>query len=237
VTAPDIVFPVRQGERNEELRYALRSLRLLPHGQVWLAGHKPRWVSDEVRHVAVKQTGSKYANSLRNLLTACQQIQLSEEFVYWNDDMFLLEPIDRVPVLHRGTLADHVAAYYTSRHSRYVKGLAATDEVLRRLLPGREPLSYELHTPMTMDKAGVLAAEGRCKASQANAALQIKSAYGNLHEVGGEYAQDVKVFKPEPVWDRGPTPFVSTIDGIWGRHPAVTFVQELHSEPSPYERT
>lgn len=236
MTPPDVVFPLRRGERNEELRYALRSLRLLPHGQVWVAGHRPTWLSGEVRHVPTKQNASKYANSLRNLLTACREIQLSEEFVLWNDDFFLLEPIERVPVLHRGTLADHVKAYRALRHSQYVRGLAATDEVLRRLLPGREPLSYELHTPMTMDRHGVLAAAGRCQAERLSA-LQIKSAYGNLSEVGGEWADDVKVFRPEPTWEPGPTPFVSTVDSVWGKHPAVTYVRELHPDPSPYERS
>lgn len=234
---PDIVFPVRRDERNEELRYALRSLRFLPHGQVWVAGHKPTWLSDRVRHVPTQQNSSKYANSLRNLLTACRETELSEELVLWNDDFFLLHPIDRVPVLHRGTLAHHVQAYHSLRHSRYVRGL---DETLRRLRAEgfEDPLSYELHTPMTMDKAGVIEAHGRLTHKHGRAdALQIKSAYGNIAKVGGDWADDVKIFRPDQPWEPGPTPFVSTVDTVWGKHPAIDYIKRLHSEPSPYERS
>jgi hypothetical protein len=45
VTLPDVVYVVRPGNRNEELRYSLRSIAAhLPHRRVWLAGFCPSWV-------------------------------------------------------------------------------------------------------------------------------------------------------------------------------------------------
>ncbi|MEU0273202.1 hypothetical protein ABZ129_15340, partial [Streptomyces sp. NPDC006307] len=61
--APDIVVPVREGAVNEQLRFALRSWAAhLPHGRVWLVGHRPRWAAN-VEHIATRQTGTKYQNS------------------------------------------------------------------------------------------------------------------------------------------------------------------------------
>jgi hypothetical protein len=36
VRTPDVVYVVRPGEKNEELRDSLRSLAHLPHGKGWV---------------------------------------------------------------------------------------------------------------------------------------------------------------------------------------------------------
>ena len=41
----DAVYYVRPGDRNDELRYSLRSLANLPHDRVWIVGHTPPWVT------------------------------------------------------------------------------------------------------------------------------------------------------------------------------------------------
>src|SRR5688572_14976620 len=100
----DIVFPIRASGRTDELRYSLRSLVNLPHDRVWIAGHRPEWVSKEVGHIAVHQLGgtTKYERSLANLLAACSHPEVSDEFVRFDDDFFVMVPMDRVPLLHQG---------------------------------------------------------------------------------------------------------------------------------------
>ena len=41
---PDIVYFVKPSEDNDELKYSLRSLKNLNHGQVYLVGYRPSWV-------------------------------------------------------------------------------------------------------------------------------------------------------------------------------------------------
>lgn len=232
---PDIVFPVRPGERNEELRYALRSLRFLPHGRVWIAGHRPSWVKG-VEYIKTYQRGNKHVNALNNLLLAAQQDGVAESFVLWNDDMYLLEPIDQVPVKHRGTIADYLAAKRHQGVSSYVRGVRETGRILNHL-GFADPLCYELHIPMPMRKRTLMEAFriGTAAGVPGTRVLQMRTLYGNLAGIGGEYAEDVKVFTKVGSYEQGELPFLSTSDGSWGRHPVTQDLMKLLSEPGPYE--
>ena len=98
MSAPDVVYLCRSGE-NEELRYSLRSLKNVPHGQVWIFGGAPSWISDRVNFVGVPQTDfnfrdawkTKFENTRRNLYTATQQPEVSEHFLLMNDDFYVTE--------------------------------------------------------------------------------------------------------------------------------------------------
>jgi hypothetical protein len=233
VTAPDVVIPVRKGEGNEELRYALRSLCCLPHGRVWIAGYKPSWVGN-VGHIDVAQVGTKHENALRNLLAACAHPEVSEEFVLWNDDFFLLEPLDAVPVYHCGPMTDFIRARKPLGDSAWMLGVRATEDVLHRL-GHPDPVCYELHTPLPMTKSGTVEAMALALPELAKrAALQIKTLYGNIHGLGGERREDVKVFRPHDRWVGGP--FLSTIDRLWGRHEATKMVMRKFPDRGPYEK-
>jgi hypothetical protein len=61
---PDLVYVVREGDRNNELRHSLRSVVAnVPHRLVWIAGYKPGWVSDLVGYIPMAQRGTKWQNS------------------------------------------------------------------------------------------------------------------------------------------------------------------------------
>lgn len=234
---PDVVIPVRPGDRNEELRYALRSIdAFLPHGRVWLAGHAPRWTRN-IEHVPTRQSGPKHENSLKNLLTACQHPDVSENFILWNDDFFLLEtPFAGVPLLHRGPAWEHLASY-GGASSQYLRNMKATIEILA--LAGLDnPLSYELHVPMPVTKAGILSSieTASAKGMPLCKAPQIRTLYGNLIAGGdGAQADDVKIFEAAQVWTPGPLPYLSTMDHLWARHPAAKAVRALLPNPCQYE--
>lgn len=233
MSAPDIVFPVRIGDHNPELRYALRSLANVPHGQVWLAGHMPGWVQN-CRHLPIEQTSTKHRNSLCNLIGACESPDVSEDFVLWNDDIFLLEPLDQIPVLHRGTIRRYLAMSRSLGNSTYIRGTKATLELLEQS-GYRDPLSYELHVPLPMTKSGVLEACRLIEEARVPelTAIQMRSMYGNLASIGGKQAEDVKVFGtrlPEIVGA-----FLSTSDAIWPKQPAALMIQRILAKPGPYE--
>ncbi|WP_203233648.1 hypothetical protein [Streptomyces niveus] len=155
--APDIVVPVREGAVNEQLRYAVRSWAAhLPHGQVWVVGHRPSWLGG-VRHLPTRQAGTKYQNTTAAVRAACAHPEVSDRFLLCNDDMFVMRQVTEMPVLRRGPVRD-VEAYYTVRASgKYLRGMRETTELLATL-GHRDPLSYELHVPLPTAKAGMLAA-------------------------------------------------------------------------------
>jgi hypothetical protein len=222
----DIVVPVRVGAANPQLRYALRSWAAnLPHRQVWVVGYRPHWLR-RVRHIPTQQTGSKYQNTTLAVRYACLHPDVSDRFLLCNDDMFVMAPQPGgMPVLHRGPVA-RVESYYAAKASgKYLRGMRQTRDLLRSL--GYDnPLSYELHVPMPVDKAGMLQA---LDAGRRLDVVHKRTLYGNLAGLGGKEIRDVKILNRSPRFDRS-SPFLSTMpdsfaNGHVGAHIRLTFPQ------------
>lgn len=230
---------VGPGEENEPLRYSLRSLANLRHDQVWLAGHRPEWVTG-VRHIRVGPQRGKARSSAANLRAACQHPEVSSEFVYMNDDFYVLQQLEVVPMYHRGPLSAFLQKFterqrkLRRRHRsvQYSGGREDTAELMQELGVA-EPLAYEpLHTPMVMAKEGMLEALQR---GARVPALHYRTLYGNLAQVGGALATNHKISdtarKPDPDWL-----FLSTDKRSFERGVAGRIVRERFATPSPYER-
>ncbi|MDX3555288.1 hypothetical protein PV729_26575 [Streptomyces europaeiscabiei] len=226
----DVVYVAGPWDRNEELRFSLRSLAAhLPHGRVWVAGHRPPWLADTVGHIQVPQKQSRFQSSTANLRAACEHPEVSEEFVYFNDDFFVMEPVEQVPVLHRGPVADVIAE---TRSSLYRRGAQATALLMERLgLDEDGPLlSYEMHAPLPVGKKLML------EAMAVGAKLPVlhkRTLYGNLHRIGGDQAVDVKVKAHD---DLGPAgPWLSTTDASFESGAVGERIRAAFSEPCRYE--
>ncbi|WP_037870681.1 hypothetical protein [Streptomyces sp. SPB074] len=227
--APDIVYVVKPGDRNEELRYSLRSLAHLPHARVWIAGHCPSWVRG-VGRIPVPPRATKYQSSTANLRAAAEHPEVAEGFLYFNDDFFIMRPLDRMPVLHRGPLA-RVEAYYATRgRGRYLRGLRET-RVLLAQLGHHRPLSYELHVPMPMRKAQVL------ETLDTGAHLEVlhkRTLYGMMHQLGGREISDPKILTRGPAFPRS-VPFLSTLPDSFAHGQVGAHIRARFPEPGPYE--
>lgn len=203
----DVVYLVRPGNRNEELRYSLRSVaENLSHGKVWAAGHCPSWLA-EVGHVAVRQDDHKHINTLANLTAALKDDRISDEFILMNDDFFILQPTAEVAALHRGSLDEWIAARVKSGGGMSRMGWTgraiATRETLEML--GHDPaqlLSYELHVPLVIHRETMLAAleELRRIGRQKVEHWTKRTLYGNVAKIGGQLSADCKVADDE-AWD------------------------------------
>jgi hypothetical protein len=202
----DVVYPVREGEHNDELMYSLRSLKNIPHGKVFLVGYAPSWVRNIV-HIKRDQKGfTKYQNSTANLLAACNDPRVSDDFILMNDDFFFLKPMTEVPVRHRGPVKD-VIEEYKQRYKadkKYLQGMIETYELCKAWF-SNEPLSYELHIPMVINKEKFLDTWGAGKHIHP---LHKRTLYGNMWQIGGEQMEDTKeTFKRR---DANTTEFLST---------------------------
>ncbi|MFH8577116.1 hypothetical protein [Streptomyces zaomyceticus] len=224
---------MREGAVNEALRYALRSWAAhLPHGRVWLVGHRPRWAVG-VEHIPTVQAGTKYKNTTAAVEAACQHPEVSQTFLLANDDMFVMHPLpDGMPVLHRGTVRT-VETYYVARASgAYLRGMRETRDLLEQHAI-TNPLSYELHVPMPVDKLGMLAA---LDLGWHLDVLHKRTAYGNLAGLGGEEIRDVKILHRAPQGYGPASPFLSTMPDSFGMGHIGQFIRRAFPTPSPYER-
>jgi hypothetical protein len=170
----DIVYYVRPGEKNEELRYSLRSLVNLPHERVWVIGHTPRWVTGVESIPGNRGPGGPQHVAIGNLGLACEHVE-ADSFVVFNDDFYVMEPIEAVPSWHRGPLREW------RRSGAY--GLADREAYRRLTAAGiPEPLDWTLHIPLVVERdrlADVLRAmDGRIPP-------EWRTMYGNLSGVTG----------------------------------------------------
>lgn len=228
MTLPDVVYVCRPGA-NEELRYSLRSLSNLPHGRVWIAGHCPSWVSSKVGRIPVTSRVRGHQSAKANLRAACEHPEVSERFVYMNDDFFVMQPHDELPLMHRGTVYDVVTGRRMS--TSYTRALEKTMRLLvEQGIP--EPLMYDLHAPMLVDKVGML--EVLTLVGDAPL-LHERTLYGNLNQLGGERRHNHKVRHRDTGWQTWP--FLSTNDVGFAGLPVGRFIRSRFPDQSPYEAT
>jgi hypothetical protein len=151
----DVVFVVRERVARPELQYALRSLRFIDHNTVWLIGGKPDWVQN-VEHVPFKDS-DKWRNISDKFKSLATLEGLSEEFIYTEDDYYILRPHDRLPNLSRPRSLN---AYVESRIRRkpppneWTLYLKNTRDALHAA-GITDPVSFDVHVPMYIHKSQI----------------------------------------------------------------------------------
>ncbi len=231
----DVVYICKPGEVNHELRHSLRSLRNLPHRLVWLVGYKPRWACN-IEYLPTVQRGHKHANTWHNWAAAAQHPEISDKFILFNDDFYVTRPTDRLPALHRGPL-DAMIEWYGQRRATTHRWRAVSTRALLRRLGHADLFSYELHTPLVVDKALLASALAWLEHSHSEPLERVskRTFYGNYAQIGGEQTRDIKVQLARGGLPETDLPFLSTSPVSWG---GLTggWVRRAFAEPSPYER-
>lgn len=239
-----VVYIVRPGDHNPELKYSLRTVeKNLPHKDVWLVGYRPNWVNmTTTRHFAVPQTGSILENSFNNIMMACVNPDITEDFVLMHDDMAILSSIDEIGLNNHGYYTTEPRAttetaegrmklrnhYYTCNRNTY-------EFLISRGI--KEPINFELHMPMLINKTKFLQLKELVSPDIKELAKYDKiSLYGNLHNLQhlGEYKADVKQRNPKDEMPEGP--FLSTHDTTFYKVSGGKFVIRNYPYKSRYER-
>ena len=181
----------------------------------------------------VEDIGKKFDNIYNALITLCGNEKISNDFILMNDDFFITDRIDSIPVMHGGLLKDKIREYnQVVRNSLYVRILRATYDRLVAL-GVKDPIDYDIHVPMQMNREIVKEVAKRN--------LFPRSMYGNLASIGGEIIKDVKTYGQNSVMNVRSNdhknlkiPFISTEDKSFG----IVYDEVLgvmFAEPSPYE--
>lgn len=150
----DIVIPLHEwsGTKNAELKYALRSFeKFLPKtDRLILIGFKPDWITNAtlIPFRDDPQPAFREANIFLKLQQYLKTIgSEQEEFIYTNDDHFLLKPFDpRPPYPHKGTLLES----FNKRRpdDPYRKCIDNTIKITSNKL-----LDFDVHAPMLINSS------------------------------------------------------------------------------------
>lgn len=190
----DIVIPYLHSQRRNglELRYCLRGIerKLTGYNKIWIIGQKPSWL---IGVGIIQVNDSPYPRLKENniyckILEACKNKEVSEDFLFMNDDHFLLKSFtaSQFPYYHRGELYDSMkknkGSYRaTLNHSRRV--LMAKD------LP---TLDFDTHCPIVYNKSKFIQAFEDID-WKIDWGYAIKSVYCGLNGIEGTYMPDCKI--------------------------------------------
>jgi hypothetical protein len=223
----DCVYICRPGD-NEELRYSIRSVvKNLPHDNLWLVGYKPSWYVGNF--IPVSNTTTKFENIRLAIKAAAEHNEISDDFILMNDDFFVIKPASPDVVLHGGLLTDKISRYRSMLETgRYITLLENTYKFL--IKSGiKNPLDYDIHTPMVFNKSNLLKIINRRHFP--------RSLYGNIFKVGGKFTNDVKVYPDNSLlkYDiQQDSPYISTQDDSFDNL-FNSLLKDMFSDQSKYE--
>jgi hypothetical protein len=237
----DWVIAVRQGDDNDELRYAIRSVRANVSGvrDIVIAGYRPAWL-DGVRHISVPQDGNKFANVVRVWRSVAEHPEISDRFVFANDDEFVMRSIHVTEATprDRGKLDLHIRRLTAIGHnSAWRRRLESTLELLRTLDAG-SPLSCALHIPMLVERASL--AQVYRRLGEKMIGRDPMTIWVALAGIGStRVPHDVKIVgrssDPGTEYDWREWQWLSTSDASFRNHPVGQYIRESFPVPSEHE--
>lgn len=248
----DVGYILGHQDQYEELRYSLRSLRNFLPGvrNVWVAGAPPPDWSQGLLHIPVDQLPlveeprrdenwwhHRKLNMRTNLLHICNTPEVSDWFLYMNDDFMLVKPTDASPTPHRGSIEDFADGPIDGPNQP--PGPYIDTYYLLKDLGVEDPLWISEHVPLFVHKERL--------AKMMIGAWHISgfpyaSLWGNLEDIplvdGGKIQGDRLLVKekyhteswPEDWWS------ASTVHRSFFNWPVGERIRSLFPEKSPYER-
>lgn len=180
----DYVYICRSGS-NEELKYSIRSLiHNCKPTNIWVVGGKPDWYIGN--YLEVKDIGDKFQNINNCYKEIINNKNISDNFILMNDDFFILKPLNNF-YYYSNFLKDKIINHIKiNGNSKYARALNTAVKALKDM--GVEnPLNYDVHAPMTFNKANL--------SKVLDLSLAPRSMYGNLYSINPINIEDVKIYK------------------------------------------
>ena len=186
----DVVYILKYDAKAYELRYSLRSIeKNLEHGKVWFVCGCPFGLKPD-RHLNMIQRGIlKWQKAQSSMLEVCKKKDLSDKFWLFNDDFFVLKPMESEVPYFGGMLHDRILQIehrYDDKKTGYTRALRFCEQTLQDA--DLTTFNYALHIPMLVDKHKMLEALRAFPECP-----MFRSIYGNYAEIGGIQHDDVKI--------------------------------------------
>lgn len=185
----DCIIPYKKG-MSRELEWAVKSLKNLQVGTVYIIGEKPDYEVDAVFIPEEKISWSNLSphhNQISKYLTACSISGLSDDVLLTNDDIFCLRPTE-LKNYNRGYLLDHINE---RRNDSYRQALINTRKLTMKR--GLRELDFEMHVPMVVNKHLLdQAIYELIPYIYKGQSILLRSYYGNRFNIESEYMEDPK---------------------------------------------
>lgn len=226
----DIVYILRNGIDGDELRYSLRSLKNIPHDKVWFFGGKPDGLKPDVQ-IELQQKGvSVWQRVSWTIGKVCKTKDVSDDFILFNDDFFVMKPIDELPPMFDGTLYKRVQQLRKRRggiDSLYSRNLMQTRSCLMN--DRRKTYNYAVHIPMVINKEKALEVLKRYEKMP-----MFRPLYGNYWDIGGENIKDCKIINVDIEPDEDAV-FLSTSETSFAVGKVGEYIRSQFTEKCEYE--
>jgi hypothetical protein len=159
---------------------------------IYVVGANPDFLQNVI-HVPAEDVFDPAVNADGNMtlkiLKACAISELSDNFLFMNDDFVFIKPIvaAEIPWMHKGDMANRPEAFWKAQF--YRKRLLRTFETLRNR--DETTLQYDYHAPMLMNKIKFKEVMAEYN-WQEGIGLTFRSIYGNTMKLPAEHLTDQK---------------------------------------------
>lgn len=190
----DIVYAVGPGSiwQDNELRYSLRSVEKYLRGvdKVWVIGQCPKDIKPLVNFILMDNDGaSREARIMNKIICACEITEISERFLFMNDDHFFIKETDIDLPYYSDSSLQEVAAYRRNRDA-YQRSLTNTITALNEIeMPTHH---FDIHCPIVYHKDTFKMIMGGFDWS-VPFGYTIKSLYSNMAGVERVFMPDLKI--------------------------------------------
>lgn len=186
----DIIIPLNSNGakfNDIELQFALLSIEkhLTGWGKIFIVGDCPKFTNG-FTHIPAKDTPGRKQYSLMNkLMIAVEDERVSDDFVYWHDDHFLLKPlhVSEIKPWYDGTMKNAL----NKAHGNYKESIQNTIQVI-----GEDAHYFDIHVPCVFNKKKLRVISGGQWALK-EYGFVIKSLYFNTFPEHSEYMKDCKI--------------------------------------------
>lgn len=230
---PDLVYPLKDSQTNEEFRYSLRSVEkhAKNFGKVVTIGGVVSGIKPDLA-IPLRQTGgTKYDKVNMTFREICLNPGISDNFVLMNDDFFLMEDVDmsKLTTYYRCSMAEYLQIIVDACcPSTYTERLAKAAMALEML--GFDTKCYEEHMPMLFNKHKLLEVIGAFYGF-----CGTRSLYGNYHKIKATKSKDCKIFTKGEDFAKD-LPYLSTTDASFRVGKVGEYIREQFKEKSKYEQ-
>lgn len=225
----DLIYILKADIDTEELKYSLRSVeKNFPINRVWFVGGQPEGLEPDIRIPHVQIGNSKWEMIRSSMWKAVNAEDLTEEFFLFNDDFFVMKPVDTDSFRNfvDGTLERRIDELHSeSGMNAYTRTLFKLEQELKTM---HEPtMNYDVHLPMLLNKEQVRSTLYKCSSPQ------MRSAIGNINRLPFVIHPDVKVYDLEsvPVNET----YLSTNDDTFRKGNVGKYIRETFTTKSRFE--
>lgn len=202
-----------------------------PHKRVIFYGGRPDGIEPDL-FVPYTQPGDSKWEKVRNTVEIiCENDNLTEDFILFNDDFFIMRPVETPTNYYDGTLDERIKTIDGAtfgRHAEYSDRLRHLAETLKNA-GVTNPLNYAHHTPMIINRKKMLETLKKYPNEPMFRAL-----YGNINKIGGENMPDVKFYQRRQPFPIGQ--YASTADESWSQEKIGQIIRGKFALRSRFER-